>query len=117
MSTAVIAGCGTYMQVKDTFLNPTNYDVVVVKQEKHYQNDNVSNGSLYDVWSSKVEQLTDLFSGIHVNVDGKQAGVVTWNIYTVLSLKPGMYKMSLGIEMSKWMLQPLPIKLYIIELE
>jgi hypothetical protein len=45
-----------------------------------------------------VEQLTDSFSGIHVNVDGKQAGAVTWNTYTVLSLKLSMYKMSLGSE-------------------
>jgi hypothetical protein len=98
MSTAVIAGCGTYMQVKDTFLNPTDYDVVVVNQEQHYQNDNVNNGSLYVVWSSKVKQLTDSFSGIYINVGGKQAGAVTWNTYTVSSLKPGMYKMSLGSE-------------------
>jgi uncharacterized protein YceK len=51
MSTAVIAGCGTYMQVKDTFLNPTDYGVVVVKQKQHYQNDKVSNVSLYVVCS------------------------------------------------------------------
>tara|TARA_R110000744_G_C19344414_1_gene559781 strand:- start:661 stop:1149 length:489 start_codon:yes stop_codon:yes gene_type:complete len=96
MSTAVISGCGTYMQVKDTFLNPTDYDVQVVKQEQHYQNDNVNNGSLYVVWSSTVELLADSFSGIYINVDGKQVGAVTWKTYTVLSLKPGAYKVSLG---------------------
>jgi hypothetical protein len=53
---------------------------------------------LYMLYVHKSRTITHSFSGIHINVDGKQAGAVTWNTYTVLSLKLGMYKMSLGSE-------------------
>ena len=53
---------------------------------------------LYMLYVHKSRTITHSFSGIRINVDGKQAGAVTWNTYTVLSLKPGTYKMSIGSE-------------------
>jgi hypothetical protein len=98
MCAAVLTGCGPVMQVKNTVLNPTDYDVSVVKHELHYQNENINNGSLYVVWSSFTEQLAQSFSGIYINIDGKRAGAIKWESYTVLNLKPGSYKLSVGGE-------------------
>lgn len=98
-SLLLLPGCtafNVYQIATNTIFDPTDLEVSVLKHKDHYKRSSRSHGSLFVTWESYRPAIKNIMSGIYIYVNGKRAGAVTYNTYTVIDLKPGTYKISIG---------------------
>ena len=96
---SLASGCAVvdaYQFANQTIFSPTDIDVSIVEHNTHYKKPSNGQGSLYVIW--KASKLTGhgAMSGVYIYIDGKQAGALTRNTYTVVDLEPGTYMISVG---------------------
>ena len=99
LATFLLSGCNAfraYQIANSTIFDPTDLEVSVLKHEDHYKKSNKNYGSLFVTWKSYRPAIKNVMSGIYIYVNGKRAGAVTYNTYTVIELLPGTYKVSIG---------------------
>ena len=99
LASFLLSGCNTfrvYQIATNTIFDPTDLEVSVLKHKDHYKRLSRRHGSLYVTWKSNRPAIKNIMSGIYIYVNGKRAGAVTYNTYTVIDLKPGTYKVSIG---------------------
>ena len=99
VSFILLSGCSAfnaYQIANSTIFDPTDLEVSVLKHEDHYKKSSLNYASLFVTWKSYRPAIKNVMSGIYIYVNGKRAGAVTYNTYTVIELLPGTYKVSIG---------------------
>ena len=99
LASFLLSGCNTfrvYQIATNTIFDPTDLKVSVLTHKAHYKRSSKKHGSLFVTWKSNRPAIKNIMSGIYIYVNGKRAGAVTYNTYTVIDLKPGTYKVSIG---------------------